>query len=579
MKIRTKETPPNPERLIEALRDTGYNFETAIADIIDNSISAYASEINVVAEMKSDGSKNIYVVDNGHGMNSEELELAMTYGADERPDDKSLGKFGLGLKTASTSQCRSFSVVSRKGSDEMVCSAKWDLDYVAETNSWQLILDIPEQTKLDQLITNMSPNEKQSSALVDLDLDPHCRYCSYGYKDITINEDMILSHMDEHSVKDGAGTVVFWEKIDRVLSKKYTDKTAEKKAWDAAVDNLREHLALVFDRYLDHNNHHAANVNITLNGDGIKGWNPFCPTYAQTQILDSKEVEVRDIEQQLIGKFFMRAYSLPATSDLTKDEKKDTKMDEANKYQGIYVYRENRLLVAHDWFRLRARESHANRLRIELNFDYRLDEDFQLDFKKSKIVLNSYVRTYLRDIWMPLVIREAQNIYRSNQPSPTVDHTGSKNPIQELVVEEPDVTPDSEEDIEKLGEIEVLITNEHGSSKRTVVNNPNYDNRIEAVDVINDGLLYRPALLSSEKGVQLNSSHEFYRRLYLANKENKSVTMGLDGLFWALSMAEFKTMLASPQQNWFEELRYEVSRILRQFAKSLPELSDDDLDE
>ena len=84
--------------------------------------------------------------------------------------------------------------------------------------------------------------------------------------------------------------------------------------------------------------------------------------------------------------------------------------------------------------------------------------------------------------------------------------------------------------------------------------------------------------MNSEKGVQLNSSHEFYRRLYLANKNNKSITMGLDGLFWALSMAEFKTMLASPQQNWFEELRYEVSKILRQFSKSLPELSDEDLD-
>lgn len=579
MTIKTKETPPNPERLIEALRDTGYNFETAIADIIDNSISAYASEINVVAEMKSDGSKNIYVVDNGHGMSSEELELAMTYGADERPDDKSLGKFGLGLKTASTSQCRSFSVVSRRGSDEMACSAKWDLDHVAATNSWQLILDIPDQTKLDQLITNLPPNAKQSSALVDMDQDPHCRYCSYGYKDVTITEDMILSHMDDHMVKDGAGTVVFWEKIDRVLSRKYTDRKAEKKAWDAAVDNLRDHLALVFDRFLDHKNKHASNVNITLNGTRIKGWNPFFTNYDKTKILDSKEVEVKNLEGELIGKFFMRAYSLPATSDLSKDEKKDTKMDQANKYQGIYVYRENRLLVAHDWFRLRARESHANRLRIELNFDYRLDEDFQLDFKKSYIVLNSNVRTYLRDVWLPLVIREAQSIYRSNQPGPNVDHTGSKNPIEELVVEEPDVKPDSEEDIEKPGEIEVVITNEHGSSKRTIANNPAYDNRIEAVDVINDGLLYRPALLSSEKGVQLNSSHEFYRRLYLANKENKSVTMGLDGLFWALSMAEFKTMLASPQQNWFEELRYEVSRILRQFAKSLPELSDDDLDE
>ena len=289
-------------------------------------------------------------------------------------------------------------------------------------------------------------------------------------------------------------------------------------------------------------------------------------------------IKVKDINGELIGKFLIRAYSLPANSDLDKQAKADTKMNEANKYQGIYVYRENRLLVAHDWFRLRAREAHANRLRIELNFDYRLDEDFQLDFKKSKIVLNSGVRAFLRDEWLPLVIREAQNIYRANKPGPEIDHGGSSNTIGELTIDEPDVVPASKEDSENPGDIEVTITNTHGSSIRTVANNPTSNKRIEAVESINDGLLYRPALLNSEKGVQLNSSHEFYRRLYLANKNNKSITMGLDGLFWALSMAEFKTILASPQQNWFEELRYEVSKILRQFSKSLPELSDEDLD-
>ena len=95
---------PSAKRLIKALRDTGYSFETAIADIVDNSIAALATDIHIYAFLTDDGDQVVYITDNGHGMDPDTLEDAMTYGSDEREEKQSLGKFGLGLKTASTSQ-------------------------------------------------------------------------------------------------------------------------------------------------------------------------------------------------------------------------------------------------------------------------------------------------------------------------------------------------------------------------------------------------------------------------------------------------------------------------------------------
>ena len=125
------DNPPDPERVIEGLRDTGYDFNTAIADIIDNSIAAEASKIDILIDMDPQNEVTVYIADNGIGMNLSELRNAMKYGSDRRPDPSSLGKFGLGLKTASTSFCRKLSLISR-GDDNTTRKVQWDLDYVAQ---------------------------------------------------------------------------------------------------------------------------------------------------------------------------------------------------------------------------------------------------------------------------------------------------------------------------------------------------------------------------------------------------------------------------------------------------------------
>lgn len=125
------DNPPDPERVIEGLRDTGYDFNTAIADIVDNSIAAEATRIDILINMDPQNEVTVYISDNGSGMNLPQLRNAMKYGSDRRPDPSSLGKFGLGLKTASTSFCRKLSLVSR-GEDGKTRKVQWDLDYVAQ---------------------------------------------------------------------------------------------------------------------------------------------------------------------------------------------------------------------------------------------------------------------------------------------------------------------------------------------------------------------------------------------------------------------------------------------------------------
>ena len=132
---------PDPSRLMYGLRDTGYDFYTAAADIIDNSIAAEAQNIQINIELTHDGRKFVYFGDDGHGMDEKALYNAMRYGAKIRADLASLGKFGLGLKTASSAVCLNYSLISRTGLNEPLNKLTWDLEHVMETNTWEMKAD------------------------------------------------------------------------------------------------------------------------------------------------------------------------------------------------------------------------------------------------------------------------------------------------------------------------------------------------------------------------------------------------------------------------------------------------------
>ena len=136
--MKTMDMPPYAPTLIESTRAIGYSLEAAVADIIDNSIAAGARNVDLFF-FPIDGAY-IAVLDDGAGMNTDELNSAMQYGSKNpnvERDANDLGRFGLGLKTASLSQCRCLSVITKQG--ERIEGRRWDLDHVAQAESWSLL--------------------------------------------------------------------------------------------------------------------------------------------------------------------------------------------------------------------------------------------------------------------------------------------------------------------------------------------------------------------------------------------------------------------------------------------------------
>ncbi|MGD6780178.1 ATP-binding protein [Sutcliffiella horikoshii] len=539
MKVLNKKVlPPHAIRTIEGLRDTGYEFNTAMADIIDNSISAEASLVEIFIEMDYVGQITIYIADNGIGMNEDVLDKAMTYGSPQRENLKSLGKFGLGLKTASTAFCRSLSVTSRDTKYSSINKARWDLDHVANVaQDWELLY--------------LSPDERELEIL-------------------------------EGVTKGNAGTIVTWEKIDRLL-KDYQDPSGvhARRALEKLIINLENHVAMIYQRFLDPNYLDASNVVIRINGKEIDAWDPFCIEEPNTEVV-AKEVQEAEFEDGSKTSFTVKAYVLPRKEEFSSDEaRKRAKL--SNDLQGFYVYRENRLIHYGNWMGMYTNEPHSTLLRVEFSFEYLMDEAFNVDIKKSRIALNSDLYNWLKDQFLPAPRRAADERYRKGQKKNVKKATkgahdssnkGISNREKELTMSEVEV-----KDKEKN---EVEITNNKGKVKiKLPILDPAKEGEVHVspVDSIEDGMLWEPALISTKHAVRINTNHPYYHKVYVPNLSSGVTIQGMDALLWALSEAELGTINKETEYH-LKEIRYAVSRLLRRLVEDLPdpELSDNESD-
>ena len=329
---RTRKVPPRATAMLESLRGLGYSTAAAIADIIDNSISAGASEIRV--EFKWDGPiSRVLILDNGRGMSDAELEGAMRLG-DKNPlverDARDLGRFGMGLKTASFSQCRRLTVASVK--DGTQSCLRWDLDEL--TNN-------PES---DWLIFE-GPAEDSRQYLTCLD----CKK---------------------------SGTLVLWEILDRVVTTGYTIDN-----FNDLIDNVEAHLAMVFHRFLQLPH---SGIRLLLNGRPIKPWDPFMSGHPAKPWASPAERRQTDS-----GIVLVQCHVLPHRDKLTLAEFENNAGPGGwTAQQGFYVYRNERLLVAGGWLGLgdvRAwnREEVHRLARIRLDIPNTVDADWKIDVRKS----------------------------------------------------------------------------------------------------------------------------------------------------------------------------------------------------
>lgn len=519
---------PDPERIVNGLRDTGYNFNTAVADIIDNSISAGATCVNIDVSMAPDMSVKVYIADDGCGMDLEGLKNAMKYGSKERTEKNSLGKFGLGLKTASTAFCRRFAVLSRTGDNDTVRKVQWDLDYIASRGAW--LLQFPA----------IEPDETE-------ELDAVAR--------------------------GGHGTLVVWEKVDRLL-KDYKKFSNAEKGLKKILDDLRFHISMVYQRFLDRDDERGKNVAISVNSVQVGPWDPFCTKEPNTMQLQSEDVPVT-MPDGSTAEFHLAAYIIPKKGDYSSLEaEKDARG--SNDFQGIYVYRENRLIHSGDWFGFLKKESHYSLLRVDFSFDYRLDDLLSVDIKKSRILLIGELAAFIMS-FLGAPRREAEKRYREREikiieggSNGAHNHSNDNIEGKAKEVENSKIRP--------VGENKAEITNPNGKFTKTITIADNMDpknNRVVPRPGISGDALWEPALVNQKHAVYINEGHPFYKKVYGPYLRQHLVVEGLDDLLWALAEAENSTCNEATAEN-YEEMRYQVSRILKKLVADLPDPEADD---
>lgn len=340
--MQTMDLPPYAPTLIESTRAIGYSLESAIADIIDNSVAAGASNVDLFFFPVDE--EYIAILDNGNGMTESEVNMAMQYGSKnplEQRGENDLGRFGLGLKTASLSQSSILTVVTKQ--NEVLLARRWDINYVKETGHWTLLV-------LEE-------------------------------KDI-----MELPHI-ENLLEYKTGTLVIWQELDRLKAGEINFE----QSLGRKVDLVREHLALVFHRYLSGESG-LKKLSIQINFEKIVPIDPF---------LTVKSVQAMDDETLIIKgkKISIRPYILPHISKMTSEEIKMLGGKEGlRKLQGFYVYRNKRLLVWGTWFRMMRQGEMSKLARIRVDIPNDLDDLWTLDIKKSSAIPPAEVRVNLKSV-------------------------------------------------------------------------------------------------------------------------------------------------------------------------------------
>ena len=322
--LEIREALPEAASMIETFRAIGYSLETAVADIVDNSITAGSNRI-YINRIWAGGNSVITIKDNGCGMTDDELIQALRPGAQNpliHRDENDLGRFGLGLKTASFSQCRKLTVITKKNGETSYWT--WDLDFIAECKKWNLIKWMPKEF--------------------------------------------------EHSLDEvDSGTIVIWSNLDRIVASDISkDNLNAKEKFSNSLQKVRDHLSMTFHRFIE-----ERQISIIWGCHEIKPWNPFFPLEPKCQTFPI---------EYLHGNVTMRGYVLPHRINFSTDKVYNSAkgLKGWNGQQGFYVYRGKRLLLSGSWLGIFHKEEAYKLARIMIDIPNSQDAEWQIDIKKSK---------------------------------------------------------------------------------------------------------------------------------------------------------------------------------------------------
>ncbi len=351
--------PPQAHSLISATRHIGYSLKAAVADLVDNSIAADAKTVDV--DFEDSLNSYIAIIDDGDGMTADELTSAMQYGSADPAQarsEKDLGRYGLGLKTASMSQCRVMTVISKKNGG--IAARRWDLDYIAKHKDvvWPLLI---------------------------LEKDE--------WKDLP-GVEVLMNRK--------SGTVVLWQSID--FGGSYDEMT-----FDDEMCKMSEHLALVFHRYI-YGEEGIHKIKIRINGNALKPKDPFLQ-----YVENGKQGHQCKATQPLgFGKsrITLQAFTLPHDKELTPEMRDVLGTGKTlRRTQGFYIYRNKRLITYGHWFGLKAQGEFFKLARVKVDIPNAVDMKWSLDVKKSIAIPPKEIVAHLR-AYVDSVVKQSRNAIR-----------------------------------------------------------------------------------------------------------------------------------------------------------------------
>lgn len=498
------ESIPNASRTFDALRSLGYDLNASIADVVDNAITekVAANKVSVILALSTKKKISCRIQDNGCGMNAKELEEAMRLGTDTTYEDEDLGKFGMGMKTASLSHCNVLTVISKRKRSE-ICAFRWDIGHIRK-KGWTLL--------------------KLSNA-------------------------EILELLKKEKIDIGkSGTVVMWDDmvwLDKQLNTHQSEKLRNNFHY-RLIEKVKLHLGMVYHRFLDGSLGKSDIIELKVNGVKVKPWDPFCLEERNT-----KEVPLK----KEVAEFKISGYKAPVRiSAFVLPNKEGFSSEQAwkaakgllswNDSQGYYIYRANRIIRFGGWHGTKAKDEHDKLARLSIDIDSSLDELFRITVNKTRVQFPEALFQHLKNVVNPLVVKKAKSAYNKSDESLEVKNKFRKS--------ETHIAEISKELIEENRIKTKKSSNGHSDSVE--VNNPagswlsnkindflkyGTDKDYEIVsDRLEEDALWKIVCDSESKfKVIVNASHPFYEKIYNSST-NKAVSEAIDALIFSLAFAE-----------------------------------------
>ena len=368
--IKSEEASPNPEYLIKSIAEQGYSLETSLADLMDNSISAKADKIEILIDMETEPFR-LFMADNGEGMTEKELSQNMQFPSNSPEDSRlntDLGRFGLGMKTASFSQTRKFTVLSKKKGERKYNGRTWDVDFLRD-NGWKIIVNSDEEV----------------ASLI------------YQYNQLSTE---YLNALEDYETN----TIVIWDglyKFENYLKEKNRKNALRREITEVTSD----YLALVFHRFMEKD---VNPLKIRINNTVVNPFNPFPEEEKDFRQIEPKQSAFRSDVIKIEGFVLPSRAIVESTKGLTKWTTRHRGLMDM---EGLYIYRADRIILFGGWNGIVKKAPRLQLARLRVEVGNSVDHLLHLNVAKSQIVVPHELRNAFEDYIHELKIEAEREYY------------------------------------------------------------------------------------------------------------------------------------------------------------------------